>query len=328
MEEGYKLLKIVPNPDGSLTRLSPNPTRPAAPLPDPAKPVTTKFAFSKDITLNPTHNIFIRLFRPRNPPPATKLPLIIHFHGGAFVFFSAASVFSHEACNRIAAHVPAVVASVDYRLAPEHRLPGAYDDAIEAIMWVKNQAVLIGDGGGDTWMNELVDFSRVYMMGISAGANIVYHAALRAVDLDLKPIKIVGLILNQPFFGGVERTESELQLINDPIVALVTSDPLWFLALPEGADRDHEYCNPCASGPHDAKILRLPASVVRGCGGDPLVDRQKEFVKMLEARGGHVIARFVEGGHHAADVFDPKFAQALYDDIKAFINPSAATAKL
>lgn len=309
MEEAYKFFNAVPNPDGSLTRLTHVPTLPATPeIVDPDQPI----ALSTDIPLN---NTFIRLFRPRNHPPTTKLPLIIYFHGGGFVFFSATSVFFHQSCDRMAAHIPALIASVEYRLAPENRLPAAYEDAMDALLWAKTQAL-----GGDPWITELADFSRVFVMGSSAGGNMVYHAGLRALDLDLQPIKIVGLILNQPFFGGVRRTESELKNINDRIIPLHASDLLWSLALPEGADRGHEFCDPfVGGGPPEERIRRLPRILVRGYTGDPLVDKQKEFAKAMEARGGHVIAQFIEGGHHGVEIFDPKFAQAFYDDIKDFV---------
>ncbi|KAI3967192.1 hypothetical protein MKX01_042777 [Papaver californicum] len=128
------------------------------------------------------------------------------------------------------AHLPVLIGSVEYRLAPENRLPAAYDDAVEALIWVRNQA--LDTVNGDLWMRDC--------------GNIAYHGGLRSLELNLEPIQISGLIMNQPYFGGLERTGSELRLTNDKVLSLTKSDEMWELALPHGANRDNGYCNPMA----------------------------------------------------------------------------------
>ncbi|XP_056174155.1 probable carboxylesterase 8 [Syzygium oleosum] len=321
----YEFLKLSPNPDGSVTRLSSPPSAPATSAPDSPDP-----ALSKDVPLllphHPAHSTFVRLFLPRSaasaaPAAAARLPVVLYFHGGGFVLFSAASRMFHDSCCRTASALGAVVASVEYRLAPEHRLPAAYLDAAAALAWLRSQA--LDAAGGDPWLREHADFGRCYLMGSSAGANIVYHAALRSLDVDLAPVRIRGLILNQPYFGGVERTESELRSGNDRILPLPANDLMWSLALPEGADRSHEYCDPMAGSGGTAareKVGRLPRCLVRGHAGDPLVDRQRMFARMLEAGGADVTTRFDEGGLHGVELFDPAKAQALVEIIRDFVN--------
>ncbi|KAK4420166.1 3-O-acetylpapaveroxine carboxylesterase CXE1 [Sesamum alatum] len=87
-------------------------------------------ALSQDIYLSPNSKAYIRLYIPVNPPKNRKLPLIIYLHGGDFVLFSVFTVIFHNFCNDIASQFPAIVASVEFRLAPGNRLPAAYDDAL------------------------------------------------------------------------------------------------------------------------------------------------------------------------------------------------------
>lgn len=316
IDKPYEFLKVVLNPDGSLTRYEEFPRAP--PTPELASesansPSQKQLALSKDIPLNTTNQTFLRLFRPLGH--TNKLPIIIDFHGGGFIILSAISAPFHEMWNHAAAFAPAIVITVEYRLAPEHRLPAAYDDAMEAIMWVRDQAREIN--GCDPWMKELADFSNVHIMGTSAGGNIAYHAGLRAMDADVNPIQIKGLILNQPFFGGVERTPSEERLSRNPFLPLTASDLMWLLSLPLGCDRDHEYSNPlnCVN----PKIQQLPRCLIRGFEGDALVDRIKGVAKMLESHGVKVVAKIEDGGFHGAELADQSKLQELFVQIKDFI---------
>ncbi|XP_027908302.1 probable carboxylesterase 8 [Vigna unguiculata] len=308
----FEFLKIKLNPDGSLTRNYVVPT-----VPPSLTPPTSEPSLSVDIPLNAATNTSLRLFLP-HPPPAQKLPLILYFHGGGFILYHPSSFIFHHSCTPLAASLPAVIASVDYRLSPEHRLPAAYDDALDALLWAQDQAR--DPAQAHPWLSDHVDFSKCFLMGSSAGGNIAYFAALRALDHDLSPLKILGIVMNAPYFSGSQRSDSELRLVNDRILPLPANDLMWSLSLPEGADRDHVYCNPTAAdAAHGDKIGRLPACFINGYGGDPLVDKQKELARILEARGVRVEKRFVEDGYHAVEIFDETKAIALAQNIKNFV---------
>ncbi|WOK92940.1 hypothetical protein Cni_G01632 [Canna indica] len=302
-------LQIVEHPDGTVTR-------PFVPVASPTGENSTAPVLSKDVPLNPKNNTLLRIYRPNPLPPTAKLPVILYFHGGGFVVFGADSAFYHASCEEMASAVSALVISLEYRLAPEHRLPAAYEDAVETVLWLQSQVRY--PAGADPWLTSHADFSRCFLMGSSSGANMAYHAGLLATALELQPVRLLGLILNQPYFGGVERTPSETRSEEDPILPLRANDMLWRLALPKGAYRDHEFCNPVVSVPPE--LRQLPRCLVTGCEGDPLVDRQREFVEMLEREGASVVARFDEGGFHAIELFDPVRAAALNADVRLFVS--------
>ncbi|KAL0309171.1 UNVERIFIED_CONTAM: putative carboxylesterase 8 [Sesamum radiatum] len=289
-QEAFKVLGIAWNPDGTLNRTIQIPMVDPSPYAD-SKPAP--IALSQDIYLSPYSKAYIRLYIPVNPPKNKKLPLIIYLHGGDFVLFSASTVIFPNFCNDIASQFPAVVASVE------------------------NQS--LGIGGRDPWM-EYADFSRVFLLGSSSGANIVYHAALRALDFDIRPLKIKGLLLNQAYFGGVKRTESEIRLKDDPYVALYVNDVLWSLVLPKNLNRDHEFCNPISGGTYLGRVFRLPKVYIKGDFGDPLVDRSVQLVQFLQSCRVPVYYRFNQGGFHGIELQNRTAAQQLYDDMKWFVN--------
>ncbi|XP_057952693.1 probable carboxylesterase 120 [Malania oleifera] len=313
------ILKMVRKPDGTITWDAPFTHTPAAPDPTSDTPVLTT-----DVTINESNGTWLRIFLPRRSVQSSssvgagKLPLVVYFHGGGFIICSAATTEFHNFCATIAAELPAMVVSVEYRLSPKHRLPAAYDDAVEALHWIRFT--------DDQWLKEHADFSNCFLMGSSAGGNMAYWAGLRVVEEDLSPLRIGGLILHQPFFGGIGRSGSELRLMNDAVLPLWVTDLMWDQALPEGADRDHEFCNVTSGGGCHLleQIGRLGWRVmVTGCSGDLLIDRQVEFAKVAEGKGVAVAKQFEEGGYHCAEVIEPSKGKVLLAALKNFVLPNS-----
>jgi acetyl esterase/lipase len=195
-----------------------------------------------------------------------KLPVLVFFHGGGYVIGTFALPNYHAACLRLAAELLAVVLSVDYRLAPEHRFPAAHDDADTLLSWLRAQAAP-DSASADPWLAERADFRRVFLSGDSVGANIVHHAAVRAGSLLVETaLRVSGCVLLWPVFGGERRTASEAACPADTFLTLALYDQIWRIALPAGASRDHPAANPV--GP-DSSALNAHRRPRHDGGPDP-----------------------------------------------------------
>ncbi|KAF7844701.1 putative carboxylesterase 9 [Senna tora] len=279
----YNHLSIVLNTDGTLTRNYHAPTIQANP-----EPKRGDSTVSKDVTLNAANKTWLRIYRPTKLPSndttVARLPIVVYFHHGGWILLSAADRDVHTNCSHLADGIPAIVVSVNYRLAPESRLPDQYHDANDAVLWVKQQII---DPRGDQWIRDYGDPSRCYLYGGGCGGNIVFNLGIKACDLELSPLRIGGIIMNQPMFGGVKRTNSELRFATDELFPLPVVDMMWDLVLPHHTDKDH---------------------------------RQQELVTMLVKCGVQVEARFDPLGFHNVDMVDPQRASAVMNIVKEFIH--------
>ncbi|KAL5062125.1 hypothetical protein RYX36_023862 [Vicia faba] len=311
----YAHIGLSFNPDGSLHRGFHKLQTDANPEPSPG--IST---VSKDITIEDEKNLWVRVFRPTKLPSndnmVVRIPIVIYFHSGGWIIFSPSDSDIHTKCSNISSDIPSIVVSVAYRHAPESRLPGQYQDAEKAILWVKNQ---VTNDNGEQWLRDYGDLSRCYLYGCGVGGNIVFNTAMHISDMDLKPLMICGLIMNQPMFSGEKRKSSELRFATDQTLPLPVLDMMWNLALPKETNRDHRYCNPMAQGPHLENVKKIGRCLVIGYGGDIMLDRQQEFVTMLVRYGVQVEARFDPVGFHNIDMVDPSRASAVMSIVKEFI---------
>lgn len=234
---------------------------------------------SSDFTVDPSRNLWFRLFVPTTTAGGGgSLPLIVFFHGGGFSTMSPASQPYDAYCRRLAGEVSALVASVQYRLTPEHRFPSQYDDGFDALRFIAENSNALLPGNAD--------LSRCFIAGDSAGGNLAHHVAVRAAQLNPDRIRVRGLIAIQPFFGGTERTGSEIRNSKCPTLTVSLTDWFWRAFLPEGADRDHWAVN--VSGPNAVDISKLadfPATIVFAGRMDPLHDWQVKYYEWLRKSG-------------------------------------------
>ncbi|KAL3635645.1 hypothetical protein CASFOL_020192 [Castilleja foliolosa] len=284
----------------------------------PPNPRPHRGVKTSDITVDPSRNLWFRLFVPESN---SRLPVIIFFHGGGFVYLSPDFKNYDKVCRRLAREVRALVVSVNYRLAPEHRYPAQYEDGFDVLRFLDDRHNILPENA---------DVSRCFLAGDSAGGNLAHHVAARACQSKFNHLKVIGVVAIQPFFGGEERTKSEIELTGvDVMVSTSRTDFMWnaFMQPGSGMDRDHEVIN--VSGPKAVDISKLdfPATMVVVAGFDSLKDRQIRYYEWLKSSGKE--AYFVEYPNmiHAFYVFPeiPESAQ-LISSTKQFIQSQCSKA--
>jgi acetyl esterase/lipase len=150
----------------------------------------------EDRTVPAEPDVPVRIYRPHQAQGA-----IVWLHGGGFVMGDLDT--EHHWAARIAAGSGAVVITVDYRPAPEHRYPAALDDAYAVLAWAAEHAGELG-----------VDPERIAVGGHSAGAGIAAQVTLRAREEQGPPIRFQ--LLNEAQLDDRQETWSQRNFTDTP----------------------------------------------------------------------------------------------------------------
>lgn len=160
------LLDLLPRAPFDLATLATVRALPAMPV----APVETPGVLARQVPISVSGgapDVVLYCYTP--VAPSAPVACILHFHGGGYVAGAAAR---QEAAHRLlAAKLGCAIVSVDYRLAPETRFPGALDDAYAALAWVHAHAGELA-----------VDPLRIGVMGESAGGGLAAAVTLLARD--------------------------------------------------------------------------------------------------------------------------------------------------
>lgn len=217
-----------------------------------------------------------RLYRPSHIQDA--LPLVVYFHGGGWVL---GDLDTHE---QVAAHLAldagVAVASIDYRLAPEHPFPAPNDDAVDALFWFADR-------------REHFNLSTrpIGVAGDSAGAFLATHAA-RIANETVPGLVKAQLLLYPVVHPGFDTT-SYTQFAQGP--GLTRDDMAWFWSMflgePIGATGvDTRWMADARVNLIAAAPGHAPPSdaIVMVAGIDPLRDEGVEYARFLERHGGDI----------------------------------------
>jgi acetyl esterase len=233
-------------------------------------------AGTEDRTIpGPAGEIPIRIYTPQGDGP---FPILLFFHGGGFTI---GSINSHDPVARqLCAQAEAVVVSVEYRLAAEHKFPAALEDSFAATEWVVANGAAIG--GVPT---------RIAVCADSAGGNLATVAAILARDAGGPPICFQALI-----YPTTDASGDYPSLAENAAGPFLTADTmLWFheqYGTPEDADDWRR-------SPIRAQDLSgLPPALIITAEFDPLRDEGEAYGEALRAAGNTVTVKRYDGMTH------------------------------
>ncbi|HEY8491534.1 MAG TPA: alpha/beta hydrolase [Dehalococcoidia bacterium] len=240
------------------------------PQPDPVARV-------EDRTIpGPAGEIPVRVYTPAGSPP---FPLVVFFHGGGWVI---CDLDTHDpVCRALANAAGAVVMSVDYRLAPEHRFPAAAEDAYAAVCWAGAHAAELGG-----------DAARLAVAGDSAGGNLATVAALMVRDRGGPPLRFQALVY--PVTDCNFETPSYRENAEGYMLTRDAMRWFWSHYAPGEADAASPYASPLRA----PDLRGLPPALVITAEFDPLRDEGEAYARRLQEAGVPTVLTRYDGVIH------------------------------
>lgn len=226
----------------------------------------------------PAGAIPLRMFRGAGTADLATPPVLVFFHGGRWVL---GDLDTHDwHCRSIANAGACVVVAVDYRRAPEHVFPAAFDDALAATRWVAKQAAMLK-----------VDPAQLSVGGDSAGGNLAAAVALTLRDEGVKLksqvliYPAVDLSMSGDYYGRFTRnlilTDDSMRMFIDYYVPDVALRKDW---------RASPLLAPSLKG--------LPPTLIIQAGFDPLAAEGSAYSARLEREGVAVTMKRYPGQMH------------------------------
>jgi len=231
----------------------------------------------------PAGPVRVALLRPEADGP---VPVLLHLHGGGLVV------------GTVSDDVPAAtqlgpgwaVASVDYRLAPEHPYPAAVDDAYAALVWLVGQAERLG-----------LDAARVVVTGVSAGGGLA--AALTLLARDRGGPALAGQLLVCPMLDDRNDSASGHQMAGVGTWDRTANATAWAAYLGDAAGGPGTAAY--ASAARADRLDGLPPTYVDVGSAETFRDECVRYASRIWADGGDAELHVWPGGCHGFDGLVP-----------------------
>lgn len=232
-----------------------------------------------------------RIYRPKGK---SNLPILLYFHGGAFVYGTPEQydfIF-----YKLALDVGMLIVSVDYRLAPENPFPAGMEDGYDVLLWLAENGHQIGGNK-----------ENILIGGSSAGATIA--ASITHAARDRKKVHIRHQYLLYPAASHLLGTISMLKLANAPMQSKASAEWMWKYYLQDNINFPPKYAVPLL----EENFKDLPNATIVVCEFDPLKDEGKLYAQKLQH--AKVVAKLIEikGAIHTFDFFPCNLTDNFYN---------------